>query len=314
MAHECVTLRDPSSRATAEIAVGFGFNCFKFAVERNGRFIDVLWSAPDFVTGGARASSSGIPILFPFPGRIPRGVFTWDGQEYRLPAGDGRGNAIHGFVLDRPWRVVEQDEQKVVGEFHASKDDPQVLDLWPTDFRVRATYSLHLTTLSCLIEIDNPDTKHLPFGLGTHPYFQLPLGGSRRDDCLVTLPVREEWELSEMLPTGNRVPVRDAARLQQGIRFGDMQFDNVFTALVHEGGWCRSTITDPDSQVVVEQDFESLFRECVVYTPDHRGAVCVEPYTCVPGPFDLVDRGIDAGLHVLDAGCRFAVRFAIRVR
>ena len=29
-----------------------------------------------------------------------------------IPASDGRGNAIHGFVLDRAWRVIELTEQE----------------------------------------------------------------------------------------------------------------------------------------------------------------------------------------------------------
>ena len=313
MAIECATIIDPSTGAMAQIAVGFGFNCFQFQVQSNGQPLEILWSDPGFARGSARASSSGIPLLFPFPGRIPQGVFKWEGKEYRLPTGDGRGNAIHGFVLDRPWRLVQQNGHQVVGEFHASRDDAKILELWPADFRIRVTYSLRNDTLSSTLEIENPDSKTLPFGLGTHPYFRVPLGGKSRDECRVVVPVSEEWELKELLPTGNRTTLKSAALLQRGMRFGDMFFDHVFTGLQFDNGWCRSAIVDPESNVRVEQNFDRSFRECVLYTPGHRDAVCIEPYTCVPGPFELQERGIEAGLRVLRPGEKFAAQVEIKV-
>ncbi|MGE0758618.1 MAG: hypothetical protein AB7O38_16440, partial [Pirellulaceae bacterium] len=82
MAVTCVSLRDAQSAATATVAVGFGFNCFQFAVERAGKMVEILWATEDFATGQARPSGSGIPLLFPFPGRIASGVLRWDAREY----------------------------------------------------------------------------------------------------------------------------------------------------------------------------------------------------------------------------------------
>jgi aldose 1-epimerase len=44
------------------------------------------------------------------------------------------------------------------------------------------------------------------------------------------------------------------------------------------------------------------FRELLVFTPPHRQAVCLEPYTCVTDAINLQARGIDAGLLVLPPG------------
>jgi aldose 1-epimerase len=40
----------------------------------------------------------------------------------------------------------------------------------------------------------------------------------------------------------------------------------------------------------------------VVYTPAHRQAFCVEPYTCATDAVNLQARGIDAGWLVLPPG------------
>src|SRR5262245_47295730 len=135
---EIVTLRDPAAGSSAEILVSQGFNCFRLTAVV-GQPVEVLYAPEDFAKGLSRPSSGGIPILFPFPGRIPGTIFRWEGQEYPLETGDAFGNAIHGFVHTRPWRVIERNESGVVGQFHASQDDPSLARRWPADFRITAT-------------------------------------------------------------------------------------------------------------------------------------------------------------------------------
>ena len=70
---------------------------------------------------------------------------------------------------------------------------------------------------------------------------------------------------------------------------------------------------DPAAGRTVTIAFDRTFRECVVYNPPHRRAVCIEPYTCVPDPFRLAASGVDAGLRVLEPGEAFSARVDIRV-
>ena len=176
-----------------------------------------MWAAPDFTSGRERPSGSGIPILFPFPGRVRGTQLQWRGKRYSLREGDGLGNAIHGFVHERPWRVIEQSETRVEGQFQASKDDPSLLDRWPADFRITLVYELHGWTLRASILVENPDDQPLPCGLGTHPYFRVPLGGARADDCVVKLPITREWELVDMMTTGKQRPWESAEAFQAGM-------------------------------------------------------------------------------------------------
>lgn len=191
-----VTIQDPRSGATARIAPELGFNCFEFRVLHRGRVIDVLDALPDFEQGGGRPSASGIPILFPFPNRIRQGKFVWDNHEYAIPGSDHWGNAIHGFCLDRPWRVTAQGSDFVTGQFQLSVDAPDRAALWPADFVLEVTYELVHNRLRSHFRISNPSTLDLPWGLGTHPYFKLPLDvDSRVEDCTIEAPVSSCWEL-----------------------------------------------------------------------------------------------------------------------
>src|SRR5258705_13286721 len=102
MTAEIVPIRDAASGASAEILVSQGFNCFRFTAMPDGQGVEVIYAPADFATGQERPSRGGIPLLFPFPGRISGTTFTWEGKQYALEAGDAFGNAIHGFAL---WRA-----------------------------------------------------------------------------------------------------------------------------------------------------------------------------------------------------------------
>lgn len=310
---QIISLTDSASGAEAAILAGFGFNCYRFRVRCDGRPLDVLWSEPEFDSGQKRASGSGIPLLFPYAGRLRGKTLTWNGNTWPLEGDDSRGNAIHGYVLNRPWRVLEQSAQRAVGQFQASRDDPALLERWPADFRLTATYELAGTTLSSTFLIENPDQRPLPFGFGTHPYFCVPLGGSAADACLVELPVGRRWELVEMLPTGRRLPVEAPPAYRAGLPFAQMKFDDAFTDLDFDGGCCRPRIVDPGSGRRLVIEFDRAFRECVVYNPPHRQAVCIEPLTWCPNAFELDQQGLDAGLSILQPGQSLRCQVTMRV-
>src|SRR5205807_1756637 len=129
---------------------------------------ELLYADPQFFQVH-KPTRSGFPILFPFPNRIRDGRYTWHGKEYRLPTNDPSGkNAIHGFVCQRPWRVIAEgsDDQAawVTGEFIGSRDGPDTLELWPADYCIRLTHRLLYQRLDVEAEIINPGSIDLPFG------------------------------------------------------------------------------------------------------------------------------------------------------
>jgi len=302
MKPESVRISDATEDTVAEIVAGFGFNCYRLVVKHGGQDVNVIWSAPGFEDGTERPSGSGIPILFPFPGRIQGTSFTWEGTDYSLPAGDGQGNAIHGFVHERAWRVIQQESDRVVGQFQASVDDPSLLAQWPADFRLTADYQVQPDRLHCSYRVENPSDTPLPFGLGTHPYFSLPLGGKDAGRCQVRLPVSQRWELVEMIPTGHQQDLSSDEDYQVGKVFEGLILDDIFTGLTAAEERVVTSIEDPDSGLRVTQTFDATFPHCVVYTPPHREALCIEPYSMVSAAYQLEQGPAACGLRVLPPG------------
>lgn len=306
---QTVQIRDPASGTTATIAPELGFNCFEFLTTAAGQSLSVIDAAPDFAAGNERPSGHGIPILFPFPNRIRNGRFVWEGDEYHLPEAnvsyDRAGNAIHGFCLDRPWRVVHQGEQFVVGEFQLSQDAPDRLEFWPSDFILTVRYAVRENTLEMRVTIFNPSGAALPWGFGTHPYFRLPFAdGSEPEQCLIQIPAVEAWDLVDCLPTGTIRPVPPEKDFREGEYYGITPHDDVLTGLFTETEqpFFETVIYDEPGGFQVSQRFDRWFREVVVFTPPNRKAVALEPYTCVTDAVNLQQRGVDAGWQVLDAG------------
>lgn len=303
----------------AKIAVDQGFNCFSFtAVTANGNSVDVLSAADGFEAGGQPASRSGIPLLFPYPNRISGGRYSWNGRSYQLTPEtvpfDKTGNAIHGFCIDRSWRIVSHSQSSVTGVFRTSVDAPERLSLWPADAEIEVTYELSGACLRSIIKVLNPSTRPLPWGFGTHAYFRLPLSStSSAEQCTIYAPASRTWELNECLPNGKTEAVSAKADLSLSPAFGGLKLDDVYTAVTAEDANVTCRITDPAAKLMVEQRCSTAFREIVAFTPPWATAVCLEPYTCVTDAINLQQRGIDAGLRILPPGETWSGRIDIEV-
>jgi aldose 1-epimerase len=307
---DVLVLTDGNTGSTVRILPELGFNCFEFRACVAGETIHVIDASPDFASGHERPSGHGIPLLFPFPNRIRGGRFSWNGKDFEIPSSnasfDGAGNAIHGFCLDRAWRVTSRGADFAIGVFELGKDAPDRRAYWPADFRIEVRYQIRGPKLRADIRITNPSAVSLPWGFGTHPYFKLPLGAkSRPSRCLVLAPAAEEWELVDCLPTGRRLPITEPKDLREGAYFDVLKMDDALTGLPAGQATLECGIMDEQTGLEVTQRFGPPFREIVVYTPPGRNAVCLEPYTCVTDAINLQQRGIDAGWQVLEPGAEF---------
>jgi len=304
-----IVLREGGGRA--RILPGLGFNCVEltFQDEDGSENIPVLWAPAGFEAGTQRGYLGGLPVLFPFPGRIRDGAFRFRGRTYRLPAIDGMGNALHGQVVNREWRVTACTPRRVEARFRASEilGESSLRAVWPADYELGAAYEIHGSGLTCTFTVRNTDAREpLPCGLGLHPYLRIPGEVSAPGRCRVRVPADSLWELDErMIPTGRRSRVRGETDLRSGRPYASLSLDHVFGDLRFADGACTVRVYDEETGRGVWMRFGDSFRHCVVFTPPQRRAICIEPYTCLPDPFGLQERAVDSGLRVLAPGESF---------
>ena len=104
------------------------------------------------------------PVLFPFIGRLTNNSYRYCGKVYPM--------GIHGFAAASEFTPVEQAEDRVVLELAATAETKTQ---YPFDFSFQITYALEGSTLSVTYCVRNHDEKTLPFGVGGHPGFNVPL-------------------------------------------------------------------------------------------------------------------------------------------
>jgi aldose 1-epimerase len=305
-------LTDDAETVRAEVWPQWGFNCLRWQLrQQDGRWADILYAAPDWEVNPV-PTRSGHPILFPFPGRLRGGRLVADGKEYRLPLNDStKQHAIHGFTPRNPWRVTDWNGDQhfafVTGQFNLAKDLPDALPHWPSDFHLSVTYRLSRDRLRVEAAVANPGPNPLPFGLGYHPYFRLP--GVHDPDVgghVLKANVGEVWEAEESLPTGSRLAVPPELDFRTPKPIAATQLDHVFTGVssaARLGGLTElAVLSHPSATGRVRFLADANFRELVLFTPPHRQAVAVEPYTCSADASNLAARGIDSGWRVVPPG------------
>ncbi|MBR6021088.1 MAG: hypothetical protein IK066_01565, partial [Kiritimatiellae bacterium] len=113
----------------------------------------------------------GIPVLFPFAGRVAAppalvpGTWRWNGRLHdSMP--------IHGFAHSLPWTVLSATRHSAL---LALSDTPATRALYPFPFELRLRVSFRSpTALSLRLSVRNTGTEPLPCTPGFHPYLRLP--------------------------------------------------------------------------------------------------------------------------------------------
>lgn len=300
-------LEDTDHGAEARVLPGYGHNCFSFKVGDGSRVYDVLSTPPSVDALRQQPSHWGNPVLFPFPNRISGGAFRFQGRAYDLHDTSSNGNAIHGVLMRRAYRVRSADADATsawVEAVASTADLPDIFERWPFPFEFALTYRLRGGALRIEAQATNTGSGPMPMGFGIHPYFNAPFApGSGRSDCEALVPAATRWVLSpSLVPTGERVPVSSDRDLRAFRRLDHIRYDDVLGDLTRKGGWSTCRLRDPRAGQEVYVRSDSAFREIVVFTPPWHPAICFEPYTCTTDAFNLAARGIDSGMVTLEAG------------
>lgn len=311
-------LVDTASGVRAVIVPAVGNQCFRWTWELDGKTLHLIDGGESLDQLLADPTHYGNPILFPFPNRIKGGVFELEGRRVELPADEKGVNAIHGLVRNHPWKVVDFGAGDDRGAWITSRIDssevPEIASVWPFPFSLEYTYRLHRGALENEVTAKSTGSGRLPMGFGVHPWFPMPLTSEgSRSACRLKAPVDKVWELEDLIPTGRLLDPAPERDLRRDIPFGDQFFDDVYSGL-NAAGPSESVYTDPAAGVQIAVWADASFRELVIYAPTHRNVLCIEPYTCATDAFNLADRGVDAGMIVLEPGASWSGKIVYSAR
>jgi aldose 1-epimerase len=218
-----------------------------------------------------------------------------------------QGNALHGLVRFRAWRVAERSADAVTMalRLHPSPPYPFCLDL-------TARYALTDEGLSVEHTATNVGAQAAPYALGTHPYVTV---GGLLDDARLTLPAATWLPTDEhQVPTGT-VPVDGTPYdFRQARAIGALEIDYAFGMLQRGPDGRARLLLEGERTVEVWLgegfDWLEVFTGDVVPEPERRRrGLGVEPMTAPPNAFVTGE-----GVLRLEPGDTVAHRWGVRLR
>lgn len=111
------------------------------------------------------------PILFPICGQVWEGRYTWQGKTYEL--------GCHGFAQFMTFDGEQISDDCLRMTLVANEETKR---LYPFDFSLSVCFRLEDNRLSCTVTVGNRGEGPMPFSLGFHPGFNVPMDGTAFED------------------------------------------------------------------------------------------------------------------------------------
>lgn len=245
------------------------------------------------------------PNLFPYVARLWQGVYTLDGQTYRM--------TIHGFAPGSHFELAEKADARMAFEL---RDSEETRAQYPYRFAFRVIYALCGCALQVTYEVINQDGKTMCFGLGGHPGFRVPLEEGRPFEAYqlrfseACAPVRVGFsqdcfvngeDAPFALEGGVRLPLRHDLFDDDAIVLRDMARE---VTLESPGGSRSVTVSFPD------MPYLGLWHRPKSDAP----YVCIEPWLSLPSRRgEITDLEKKEDLVRLPAGQTYRSTWTIRI-
>ncbi|MEW5847299.1 MAG: hypothetical protein AB2A00_00745 [Myxococcota bacterium] len=155
MAVESITLRHGD--VVAEVVPARGALVSRLQVGPT----DVLFMDRTTLEDPSKSVRGGIPILFPFAGRLVQDTLVHAGSVMKQ----------HGFGRNRAWAVGERLDHKVT---LILQPDVETRAVYPHEFTVEQTVMLLPRGLNVEMLVTNRGSRVMPVSPGWHPYFNCP--------------------------------------------------------------------------------------------------------------------------------------------
>ena len=252
--------------------------------------VPVLRSTPAGQLASARQAGS-YPLV-PFSNRIAQATLQWHGTLHPLVLNNApEPHAIHGIGWQRPWSVLDSDEQYALLAYEHRPDAA-----WPFAFDSSQTFRVGPNSLELTLSLTNQSPEPAPAGLGWHPYFV------KRARSRIAFKASGRWEMG-----GDKLPTRRVAAQGLDAECASLDIDHCYD------GWDGAALLRDE---VLHVRVRSSLSRLVMFTNAGRDSIAIEPVSHVNNAMSLVHAGVDAadlGLAVLQPGESISAQMSIEV-
>lgn len=258
---------------------------------------EILWMPDDFSASDSSWPGGGIPLCFPFAGRVWHNgtlyKYGLDQAVYPMP--------LHGFSYASKWSVLHQGTDKAI---LLLADNDATRTLYPFSFELQLEISLMSSGLELAVTVTHksPLATHpkMPVALGWHPYFKV--AGATN-----TTLSHNATKYYPVTPSGAAGKISDVTDVGAKPWRIDQPLLNslIFSSL-------KSSEAELESKdlpkIQISYGPEGLHQHLVVWSNQPNSFYCVEPWMSLP---DAV--AVPSGCVWLGAGENLRARMSIHV-
>lgn len=244
------------------------------------------------------------PNLFPYIGRLTENSYFLDGRKYAMK--------IHGFAKSSEF---EQKPDPAALVYHLESSE-ETRKQYPFDFEFHVSYCLKDWTIEVVYEVINRSSRVMPFGLGGHPGFRVPLAkGTEFSDYYLEFqePCHPDRVLysPECYPVGRDEPFP----LKEGklLELRHELFDNDAIVLKHMAD--KVTLKSDKTPRSVSVSYPQMhFLGLWHTTKSDAPFLCIEPWTSLSSRHGMVENlACQSDLIRLWPGQSYVNRWSIEI-
>ena len=232
---------------------------------------------------------SGCFVLLPYSNRLGGRRFDWQGQAYSTALNNQRSvHSMHGVAWGRRWQTVAASATTAELVYQHQPDAH-----WPFAFTAVQRFELAPGHLQMQLSFHNTDARSQPAGLGWHPYFP------KRAHSHLQVALAACW----LNDPATELPSHSVAHAGIDAEVARLDFDNCF-----EGWPGVAHLRDEALAITLRSDLPYL----VIYTPQDKPFVCIEPVSHVNNALNMADP-LAHGMRCLAPGETMQANFRLDI-
>ncbi|MBS1764761.1 MAG: aldose 1-epimerase family protein [Bacteroidetes bacterium] len=139
----------------------------KIAVKNKGAELCSLFSKHtqmEYLWQAGKEWAKHAPVLFPVVGQLKNNSYHYHGKSYNMER--------HGFARTMDFSLSEKKQDTIT---FTLQEQESTLSVYPFNFRLNITYKITDNQLEVIYDVANTGKKEMPFSIGAHPAFNVPL-------------------------------------------------------------------------------------------------------------------------------------------
>ncbi|MBO5285744.1 MAG: aldose 1-epimerase family protein [Clostridia bacterium] len=246
------------------------------------------------------------PIMFPICGRLFGGKYTYKNNEYEM--------ILHGFVRKEVLSVFDASVDSITFIYKSSDDSKKI---YPFDFDFLIKHTIAGDTLTTDFTVINLSDDDLPFALGGHPGFKLPIENKGDfTDCYVEFdeacPAKKIDFTPTCFMTGNDTLFSGEDLKVIPLKHDLFDDDAIFLYDTSKGITLKSNATP----TTIRLDFKGFKYIGLWHAPKtDANYVCIEPWTSCPSYDNKIDDfSCKKDMFYIKKGEKFNLGYAITIK